>query len=117
MPKCFTEEDGATLFLLKVRSSHFWLLVLLGNYSSCACLFQSGLNYPSFEHANCLVILNVCLMLPERHVNQKPFKKGSIITKNFTVGFKIIWQIVYIYIYIYIYRERERERERERGQE
>ena len=99
MPKCFTEGDGATLSLLKVRSSHFWLPVFLGNYSSCACLFQSGLNCPSFEHPNCLVILNVCLMLPERHVNQKP----SLQLDSRLSGKLYIHIYIYIYIYIYVY--------------
>ena len=76
MPKCFTAGDEAALPLLKVTSSDFWLLAFLEKYSSRACLFRSRLNYTSIEKPSCLLTLNVCLKLHERHVYEKLCKKG-----------------------------------------
>ena len=28
---------------------------------------------------------------------KNPVKKGGIISKNFTVRFKVIWQVIYVY--------------------
>ena len=51
----------------------------------------------SIEKSNCLIILNLCLKLPREIFVKNFVKKGGIISKNFTVGCKFIWQVIYIY--------------------
>ena len=97
MPKCFTEVNEATLFLLKVKSSDFSLSAVLEKYSSWACLFLSGLNCIFHWKAQLFINSKSLFKVARDTCLSKPSKKGRYLQQNFTVAFKAIWQVIYVY--------------------
>ena len=78
----FTGGDEATLLLLKVRSSNFWLPAFLEKYSSLACLFRSGLNCILHWKAQFFINSKSLFKVAQETCLSKTLKKREVSSAN-----------------------------------